>query len=499
MMSGVFALLLTALGKATAFGRDVVLSLAFGASETTDAFFIANIIPGIMWAAIHATIGTVMMPLYVARRTADDGSSGRFANEALQAYLILAVITALICIVGAQSIVTWTAPQASADTHALARTLTIIMALGFVFSGYVGVQNAIQQAHGLYRFPLAVPLVNNIIAIVGIAVAAWFKDIRIAVWAAVLGWVVQSPLQRLQTRSFYPTEHRLLLKANTLKRLALLSTPVMLGTFLDQVNIFVGINLAGGMGEGAISQLNYASRLAVFLATTFSMLVAYFLFPRLAASAARGDDRETAKHLSLGVLMVLAMTLPPTVIAYVFRTEIVDMVYGQGALSASDAAGTALAFAGYALGIVFIATREIFNRLFFSYQRMVTPLVLGVIASVVNIVVSRWLGQSMGTSGIALGASIAAMTYILGQVIIILLWKPQLIERRLLIGLAVIGAATVPSWVAMYGIGQVVTELPALLRLVIGTLSFGLPFVAIVGGAAWRLGLLRQIRGISSI
>lgn len=497
-MAALLALALTALGKASAFGRDVVLSLAFGANASTDAFFIANIVPGVMWAAIHATIGTVMMPLYVARLTADDGTSGRFANEALQAYLILAVFTALICVVGAGSIVQWTAPAASPETHALARTLTMIMAVGFVFSGYVGVQNAIQQAHGLYRFPLAVPLVNNVIAIAGIVIAAWLRDIRIAVWAAVAGWIVQAPLQRLQTRKFYPTERRFMVRGETMKRLALLSTPVMLGTFLDQINIFVGINLAGGMGEGAISQLNYASRLAVFLATTFSILVSYFLFPRIAASAARGDDREAAHSLSLGVLLVVVTTLPPTVVSFVLRQDLVALVYGQGALSPADVTGTAAAFAGYALGIVFIAAREIFNRLFFSYQRMATPLALGALASIVNVVVSRWLGESMGTAGIAVGASIAAITYIVGQVLVVLIWKPRLIGREMILGLGAVAVAVIPAWLLLQQAVDVMTGWGALPRLLVGGVAFTLPFALILLAVAWRAGWLRRTGAATS-
>lgn len=496
---GAIALGLTVLAKGLAFGRDVALSVVFGADMATDAFFVANMIPGILWAAFLATINVVVLPMYVEKRSQTPDAAGHFANEAIQTYLAVSLVIGVVCVAFAAAIVRFTAPGASPETLALATQLTIIMAVGFPFSGYVAIQNSLQQAHGRFIGPLAVPVVNNIIAIVGILAAAVLADIRIAVIAAVGAWVLQAPLQRFQNRTLYPTVPRVILTRQTLQRIVLLSVPVMFGTFLDQINIFVGINLAGGVGEGAISQLNYASRLAMFIATAFSMLVAYFFFPRIAASASAGDDATSGQNLTLGLLLTVALTLPLTVVAYVMRQDVVALVYGHGGLSAADLSGTALAFAAYALGIVLIAAREMLNRLFFSYQRMLPPLLLGVLASVVNFGVSSQLVDRLGVVGIALGASVGALVYVVGQIVLVLVWKPVLISRRLLVGLVILALACVPAGLTLQQVAVLAEDMLPLLRLILGTLAFGLPFVAIVGGAAWRMGLLRQIRVTSSI
>lgn len=495
---GAVALGLTVLAKGLAFGRDVALSVVFGADAATDAFFIANMIPGILWAAFLATINVVVLPLYVEKRSQAGDAAGHFANEAIQTYLALSLLIGLVCVVFSGPIVRFTAPGASAETLALATQLTIIMAVGFPFSGYVAIQNSLQQAHGRFIGPLAVPVANNIIAILGILAAAVVADIRVAVIAAVGAWLLQAPFQRFQNRGLYPTVPRLTLTKDTLHRIVLLSVPVMFGTFLDQINIFVGINLAGGVGEGAISQLNYASRLAMFIATAFSMLVAYFFFPRIAASASAGDDVASGQSLTIGLLLTVALTLPLTVVAYVLRQDVVALVYGHGGLSAQDLSGTALAFAAYALGIVLIAAREMLNRLFFSYQRMLPPLLLGVLASVVNFGVSSQLVDRLGVVGIALGASVGALVYVIGQVVLVLIWKPRLISVRLITGLGLLGLATVPGWFALQELARQTEDMLPLVRLILGTLAFGLPFVMIVMAASWRIGLLRQIKEAST-
>lgn len=490
---GLIATALTLVGKVLAFGRDVALSQFFGASYATDAFFIANAIPGVLWATIHVTIGIVFLPLYVARLAEGAGTAQRFAQESVQIYVLLGLLMTGLCVVGAGPIVAATSAQAPPETLALARNLTAIMAVGFCFSGYVAVQNAILQAHGRFGPPLVVPVVNNAVAIVGVVLAYFYGDIRIAVVFAVLGWVVQSPIQRLLTRRFYPSTWRIKIAPEDLRRLALLSLPVMLGTFLDQINIYIGIYLAGGMGPGAISHLNYASRLAMFLATTFSMLVSYFLFPRLAADAVAADDNRTAKTLALGILLVVAATLPPTVVSVMMREDLVDLVYGRGALSAGDIVATATAYAFFALGIVFIAVREIFNRLFFSHQRMVVPLVIGVVASISNFVVSRWLGEVMGPAGIALGASVGGAVYLLGQAIVTFVWKPRLFTRALVLELAALAVAAVAGWGALQAMLPLLEGWVLVLRLLGGGVIFTSVFLLVLTPLVWRGGFRRLL------
>lgn len=459
------ALFLTFLGKGLAFAREVVLSFYFGADENTDAYFIANAIPGVMWATIYVTINTVFLPIYIEARAKGPTNGSRMATEAVQIYFSLALIAAIICVLAAGSIVSWTAPAAPAETAALARSLTIIMAGGFVFSGYAAVQNAIQQAHGSYKAPLIVPVVNNFLAILGIVAGAYFSDIRIAISVAVFAWVIQAPIQRIQTRRFYQSVGHWVVQSATMQRLALLSAPVMLGTFLDQINIYVGLYLASGFDKGVISHLNYANRLALFLASTFPMLVAYFLFPRLAADATLNEDSRTRQTLTRGMVLVVVSTLPLVAFAAVLRADIIALIYGRGAFHASDVAATAAAFAAYAYGIIFIGMREIFNRLFYSYQRNAIPLVIGIVAALSNFIASWWLLQNFGAVGIGLGASVAAMTYFAGQICAVIVWKPDLIDRKLVRWVGIAFVAIVPALPLLLLSTSLLVQAPAILRI----------------------------------
>lgn len=476
----VIASALAAGGKITAFFKDVALSYFFGAGPSTEAYFIANIIPGLIWLAIMSTTAAVFLPLYKQGRKKSVAAAALLVQEATLIYAVLAILLALLCVLLAGPIVGMTAPEASAETLVLARQLTMIMAVGFIFTGYVGLQNAIQQANGQFLPPLIAPLANNLISMAAIALAAWVGSIHLAVVGAVLGWAVQAPLQRWATLRYHPPRWRWQVRPDTLRRLSSLSAPVMLGVLLDQVNIYVGMAVAGRLGPGAISHLNYGARLSMFLATVFSWLVAYFLFPRLAALAARDDDAGVGRTLSAGLFLISAMTAPVLVVAIGLNEAFVGFVFGRGAFTAADVTATAAVFGLYAWGVLFISMREMINRVFFSYQRTGAPLVIGAAALAVNVVAAVLLGRTLGVTGVALAASLSALVYALLQFGGIAVWKPALLQFDLIRLLGAVALASGACLAVVLALGPYLADLSDLARLALVGGGAGLAYLAVL-------------------
>lgn len=474
------AILLAGGGKVSAFLKDIALSFYFGAGPSTDAYFIANLIPGLAWLSVFATIAAVFLPMYTKRRQQSVRGAAQLAQDATQIYLVASVILTLLCILLAYPIVHLTAPEAMPSTLILAQQLTMIMAAGFLFTGYVGLQNAIQQANGQFLPPLVAPVANNLITIGAIALAARAGSIHLAVVGAVLGWAVQAPLQRWSTLRYHPPTWRWQARPETVRRLSILSAPVMLGVLLDQVNIYVGTAVAGRLGPGAISHLNYAARLSMFLATVFSWLVAYFLFPRLAALAGRGDDAGTGRTLAIGVFLITALTAPVLIVAISLSESFVGVVFGRGAFARSDVAATALVFGLYAAGVLFIAVREMLNRVFFSYQCTFPPLFIGAAALAVNAVAAVLLGRALGVAGIALAASLSALVYALLQFGWFAAWKPALLSFDLIKLLGAVAAGSTACLTLVLALRPALAGLSDLARLVVTGGAAGLVYLAVL-------------------
>jgi len=438
--------ILTALAKIGAFAKDVLLSIQFGGSFQTDAYFIANAIPGFIFGGVFATIGMVFLPIFKRAAIISEYEASTTYRTAAIGYTLLSAFLGAVTFIEASTIVSTIAPGLPMTTHDLAVQMTRIMAFSFVFSGWVGLQNAVLQSHKLLIWPQVVQLLNHMFVIGGLAVA-WMINgaITFLVYAAVIGWMVIAPLVSLKAAKFWPKVRGQWFRKSTALTMAALSFPVFLSLTLDQSSILIGTYLGSFFPEGAISHLNYAQRLILLLSSVFSMVIAYVLFPYLTDTIVANQITQTRRFMALALIAVLLLSAPLLVMSVVMNEALISFVYQRGNFSAMDAMTTARVLVFFAPIIVLAGVREVLNRLFLAWQETKALLLFSVLSLVVNLIASVYFSHTIGLEGIALGATCGVLAYVAAQVFMILARNKHLLHPDLLLWITLIAVATTIS------------------------------------------------------
>jgi putative peptidoglycan lipid II flippase len=190
-----------------------------------------------------------------------------------------------------------------------------------------------------------------------------------------------------------------------------------------QVNILVNTMLATSQGEGAASCLNFAFRVMYLPIGIFGLSVATAASPALSLDAARGDPDGMRATFSSALRMMLVLNVPATMGLMVLATPIVSLLFEHGSFTEAAASGTAAALICYAPGLVGYSTVKLVVPTFYALRDSRTPVAVGAVSVVFNIVVSLLLVRLIGFPGLALGTALSAIFNAAG-----LLW---LLRRRL--------------------------------------------------------------------
>jgi putative peptidoglycan lipid II flippase len=194
-----------------------------------------------------------------------------------------------------------------------------------------------------------------------------------------------------------------------------LMAPRILGTAIAQLNFVVNNSLASGLGEGAVSAINYAWLLMLLPQGVFAQAVGTAAFPTFARQVARGERAEMRSTLAATLRAVFFLSLPATVGLLVLGRPLVGLFFERGAFEATSTEAVAWALAFYALGLVGHAGLEIVARAFYALHDTLTPVWVGGLAMGLNVALSLALPGVFGLAGwpphagLALANSVATL------------------------------------------------------------------------------------------
>jgi putative peptidoglycan lipid II flippase len=414
---------MTLLSRVLGLVRDIVFARYFGATIVMDAFIVANRIPNMLRRFFaEGAFSQGFVPVMAQYREKKDHLQARHLVDAVAGTLGLGLfIITLIGVITAPLLVLIVAPGFVGDDGRfdLATAMTRFTFPYLFFVSLTAFAGGILNTYGRFAAPAFTPVILNVVLI---ASAMWLSP-RLAEpgMALAYGVLLAGIAQLLFQIPFLAKIHAIPRpnwrpRHEGVRRIGKLMVPAVFGSSVAQVNVLVGGVIASMLGVGKISLLYYSDRLMEFPLGLFSIALATVTLPHLSRQHAAASLQGFSRTVDWSMKLVFLIATPAAVGLIVLSEPLVATIFYGGEFSAFDVQMTALSLQAFSLGLIGFSVVKILAPAYFAREDTKTPVKVGLIALVVNFVLSlalAWVltraGYAGTHAGLALATSVAAI------------------------------------------------------------------------------------------
>ncbi|WP_430784767.1 murein biosynthesis integral membrane protein MurJ [Actinoplanes sp. G11-F43] len=367
------------------FVRNALIGMVLG-QAVGDAYTGAQFLPGQIYELLLGGIlSSVLIPLLVRRRKADEDGGQEFTQRLLSFAVVMLGVATVLVTVAAPLI---TAIQTSSDrtTPAFRELVThfayLILPIIF-FTGLSALIAAVLNVRGHFAAPMWAPILNNIvvIAVCGVFLAVFGTDkaltpdnittgeILLIGGGTLLGMVVQAiGLLPALRKVGFRWAWRWAPKSLGLREIGSLAGWMLCYVGANQIAVFAlvrALNSAGGEDNPGALAFNNVFLLMMMAHGIIGVSVITALLPKMSAAAAEGRLSEISDDLNRGIKLVSAALAPIVVVYAVLSGPIAVFLFQGGRITNDDALamGTVLTVAAFAvlpLSISFLCTNAFY-------------------------------------------------------------------------------------------------------------------------------------------
>jgi putative peptidoglycan lipid II flippase len=398
------------------FIRDMVTAFFFGATNAADAFFVAFTIPNLLRRLFaEGTMTVAVIPVYTEVLIHDSKEEAvRVARITMTFMTIVLSVAVLAGILFSPEILTLFAAgfRANPDKWELTVLLTRVMFPYMLLISLSALAMGVLNSMGHFFAPSASPMLFNLAMILSMLMISPLLSTPVLGLAigVVIGGVfmlaLQVPFLIKNGVTFAPDFHFRHPKVKTILKLMV---PAIFGASIYQVNVVVVRLLASFLPTGSVSYLYYADRLDQFPLGIFAVALGTAVLPTMSKMAAEGRIEDLKLTFIDALSMTLYITIPAALGLAMLSEPIISALFFRGEFNYTSVIMTAKALVFFSLGLPFVASIRVLSNGFYALKDTATPVKIGIVAIIVNILLSVILVVPLAHCGLALAVSLDAL------------------------------------------------------------------------------------------
>ena len=415
MRSGLVVSAMTMLSRVMGLVRDVVVATFLGAGNGSDAFFVAFKIPNFLRRLFaEGAFNQAFVPVLSEYSTQRTKQEIRELLNAVAGSLtaLLALITAL-AMLGAPWLVWLFAPGFGRDPDKLAMTadmlrLTFPYLLLISLTAFSG---SVLNTWNRFAVPAFTPVLLNI-SLIGAALFLMplMEEPAMALaWGVLIAGAAQLAFQVpfLLRLGLLPTPWPNFAH-DGVKRILKLMAPALFGVSVSQINLLLDTVLASLLAVGSVSWLYYSDRLVELPLGVFGVAIGTIILPALSKRHAEQSTEHFSAMLDWAIRVVLLLGVPAALALAVLAEPFLITLFHYGAMTDNDIQMAAMSLRAYAFGLVAFMLIKVLAPGFFARQDTKTPVKVGIIAMVANMLFNLLLIWPLAHAGLALATALSA-------------------------------------------------------------------------------------------
>ncbi len=406
---------MTFLSRIFGFIRDMVVARVFGADVGTDAFIVAFKIPNFLRRLFgEGAFAQAFVPVFSEYKSQRDHAEvKRLADDVAGTLGGVLLLVTVVGVVAAPVVIAIFAPgfldeEAKFDLTSEMLRVTFPYILFISLTGFAG---SMLNTYDRFGVPAFTPVLLNLILI---SMALWVapmmdEPIMALAWGVFIAGAAQLLFQfpflarlRLMPRPRWGA------KDEGVRRIMRLMVPAILGSSVAQINLLLDTLIASFLVTGSVTWLYFSDRLVEFPLGVFGIALATVILPNLSRNHAEASPEVFSHTLDWALRWVLIIGSPATVGLFMLAGPMLATLFQYGEFTADDVVMASYSLMAYSLGLLGFIMVKVLAPGFFARQDTKTPVKVGIIAMVANMVMNVILVFPLAHAGLALATSLSS-------------------------------------------------------------------------------------------
>lgn len=404
---------MTLISRILGFVRDMVAARIFGATAAVDAFYIAFKIPNFMRGLFaEGSFSAAFIPtLSEYKQTRSQIEVQQFVAYVAGTLGLILLGICILGVLGSKGLVTVFAPGLDPYRFQLAIEMLRITFPYLMLIALTALVGATLNCYGQFWVPAFTPALLNISLIMtAFGVTRFFKvPVEAQAWGVLLAGFLQLGFQ-------LPFLHRLkLLRKPQFKwrdpgvqKVLKLMLPALFGSSIGQISLLLNTVFASFLVAGSVTWLYYSDRLAYFPLGVFGVALMTVILPHLSRQHAAKSPELFASTLNWGLRCNLLIGIPASLTMLILSGPLIITLFHYGKFTIHDVFMTQRSVVAYAIGLQAFMLIKVLAAAFYAQQNIRTPVRIGIIALVANMIFNAILIFPLKHAGLALASSLSA-------------------------------------------------------------------------------------------